>query len=85
MSAGEKQTPDGNNKAHRDWTGEIDPASIPDSVLMSEFQRRRAAKRKTYGAGTGRPKVLRACPGCGALFGATEMREHQPRCLGGHE
>lgn len=30
-----------------------------------------------------RPKVLRPCPKCGREFGARELREHKPRCVGG--
>jgi hypothetical protein len=66
----------------RKWTEDIDPASIPDEVLTSEWARRRAAKRKTFGAGTGRPPKLRICPGCGREFSATDIRKHKPRCPG---
>jgi hypothetical protein len=50
---------------------------VPDAVLLSEVQRRRAAMRKTFGAGTGRPKKLAPCPKCGARYGTREMRKHQ--------
>jgi len=53
---------------------------ISDAALLSEVQRRRAAKRKTFGAGTGRPKVMKACPSCGMEFSARDLRQH--RCEG---
>ena len=55
--------------------------NVSDAALLSEVQRRRSAMRKTYGAGTGRPKVMKTCPGCGGMFGARELRGHQ--CPGG--
>lgn len=60
----------------------IDPATIPADVLYSEIGRRRNAMRKTYGAGTGRPRVMRKCPTCKAQFSAREMQTHTPRCPG---
>jgi hypothetical protein len=66
----------------RKWSDDIDPATIPDEVLTSEWARRRAARRKTFGAGTGRPRKLTACPGCGRKFGVTDLRKHKPRCPG---
>lgn len=59
------------------WSDAIDPQSIPDPVLKSEVARRSSAKRKTFGAGTGRPKKLTTCPACGLTFGAVEMRKHK--------
>lgn len=50
----------------RSWSDTIDPATIPDAVLHSESARRRAAKRKTYGAGTGRPRSTDLCA-CGEM------------------
>ena len=35
--------------------------------------------RKTFGAGSGRSQKIRACPGCGREFNATDMRTHKPR------
>lgn len=55
-------------------------SNISDADLLSEVQRRRAAKRKTFGAGTGRPKVIKTCPGCGGSYSAREIRKHQ--CTG---
>jgi hypothetical protein len=63
-------------------TEDIDPASIPNEVLTSEWARRHAAKRKTFGAGTGRPPKLQICAGCGHEFSATDLRKHKPRCPG---
>lgn len=60
----------------RKWSPSIDPATIPDDVLVSEWGKRRAAKRRTFGAGTGRPKVMRPCLDCGVEFSASEMRKH---------
>ena len=57
---------------------DIDPATIPDSVLKSEWARRASLKRTTYGAGTGRPKVTKVCDICGAeIRGAREYRKHR--------
>jgi len=53
---------------------------IPDAALLSEVQRRRNAKRKTFGAGPGRPKVIKTCEACGGIFSAREFRQH--RCTG---
>jgi hypothetical protein len=64
------------------WTQAFDMTSIPDDVLMSEFQRRRSAKRETYGAGTGRPKIMRPCSKCGVKYCATDMRPHLRTCTG---
>jgi hypothetical protein len=64
-------------KALRKWSADIDPSTIPDPVLTAEWGRRRAAKRKTFGAGTGRPKKLQTCPHCGGEFGVAEMRKHR--------
>jgi hypothetical protein len=35
----------------RKWTADIDPASIPDDVLKSEWGRRNARKRNSYSGG----------------------------------
>jgi hypothetical protein len=61
----------------RQWSDSIDPASIPDAVLTSEWARRNAAKRRTYGAGSGRPKIMRPCPTCGVEFSASDLRRHR--------
>lgn len=60
----------------RQWSNSIDPASIPDAVLTSERARRNAAKRRTFGAGSGRPKVMRSCPNCGVEFSTSDLRRH---------
>lgn len=51
----------------------------------AEVARALAALRKTYGAGSGRPKVLRRCPGCGKEFGARELRAHRCGNSGSYE
>ena len=56
----------------------IDPQTIPDSVLKSEWARRANLKRTRRGAGTGRPKVTKVCDICGAeIIGAREFRKHR--------
>jgi hypothetical protein len=60
----------------RKWTGDIDPKSIPDIVLKSEWARRNSLKRTRFGAGPGRPRILRRCPSCGATTGSREFRGH---------
>jgi hypothetical protein len=56
----------------------INPRTIPDSVLKSEWARRASLKRTTFGAGTGRPKVTKVCDICGAeILGAREFRKHR--------
>jgi hypothetical protein len=64
------------------WTADIDPATIPDSVLFAEVGRRRSAKRTTFGAGTGRPQKVSSCPGCGVELGVVDMRAHRSGCPG---
>jgi len=49
-----------------EWRDTIDPRSIPDHVLKSEIAFRNQAKRKTFGAGTGRPPLADRCP-CGRM------------------
>lgn len=41
----------------------------------TEIARALASLRKSF-----RPKVLRACPKCGSVLGAREMRVHKPGC-----
>ena len=60
----------------RKWSAGFDLSTIPDDVLASEWARRRGAKRRTFGAGTGRPKILRTCDNCGMEAGTAEMRRH---------
>ena len=57
-----------------------DLTEVSDEALLSEMQRRRSAKRKTRGAGTGRPRVMRTCRGCGGSYSTTEFRRH--KCTG---
>ena len=52
-------------------------SGISDADLASEWGRRMSAKRKTKGAGTGRPRVMATCLGCGGLFSAREFRQHK--------
>ena len=60
------------------WNAKLDMATIPDDVLAREWSRRAVAKRDSSLGG--RKKVLKPCPGCGALMGAREMRMHRPVC-----
>lgn len=53
---------------------------VSDEALLSEMQRRWSAKRKKFGAGSGRPRVMTTCLGCGREFSAREFRKHQ--CTG---
>lgn len=50
---------------------------LPLKALRSEMARMSAAKRKTYGAGTGRPPKLEPCARCGEMMSATERRKHK--------
>jgi hypothetical protein len=62
------------------WNDQIDPASIPDSVILAERARRNSAKRITPSGGRngGRPVKLALCPrGCGFQSGVVEMRKHK--------
>jgi hypothetical protein len=58
----------------------INLTGVPDAALLSEVQRRRNAKRKKFGAGTGRPRVMKTCEACGTILSAREFRKHQ--CTG---
>jgi hypothetical protein len=49
-------------------------------AAATRWGRKLSAARKTFGAGTGRPKVTHKCPFCGLPFGGRELREHKPRC-----
>lgn len=46
-------------------------------AVVSELARRRGAKRKTHGAGPGRPVKLVACAQCGASGPTRQMRGHR--------
>jgi hypothetical protein len=59
------------------WTPDIDPHTIPDKILRSEVGRRNSARRKTFGAGTGRPRTAPRCA-CGQMTIKTaERRRHK--------
>ena len=58
------------------WRDDIDPTTIPDGVLYAEVGRRRGAKRRTNGAGPGRPATIRRCE-CGGEFTLTKYRRHR--------
>ena len=60
----------------------IDLTKVPDAALLSEVQRRRNAKRKKFGAGTGRPRVIKTCEACGGRYSAREFRQHQCTATG---
>ncbi len=58
---------------------EVDPALMPYQELLSEYGRRRAAKRTAHNGG--RPAVKKTCKKCGTVvIGAREFRAH--KCLG---
>src|SRR6266536_4414092 len=61
----------------RTWSDDIDPHTIPDAVLRSEWARRNSLKRKRFGAGAGRPKTWRRCSLCGVEMGTREFRKHR--------
>lgn len=64
------------------WNDQIDPSTIPDSVLRSERARRNSALRKVHSGGkSGRPKKLVKCATCGEQFGVTEFRKHETPCV----
>lgn len=55
-------------------------AKLPDDIktnLQAAVMRRYRAMRKSKNA---RPQVKRPCKYCGELFGARDLRLHQPRC-----
>src|SRR5262245_17522562 len=59
--AGRERRSDSASVGMPGWKGPvmkpIDLTKVPDAALLSEVQRRRNAKRKKFGAGTGRPRV----------------------------
>ena len=61
----------------RRWSKTVDPTTIPNAVLKREWARRNSLKRKRFGAGSGRPKILRRCSACGAEMGSREFRRHR--------
>lgn len=48
----------------RPWTADIDPATIPDEVLLRERARRNASKRRSYTGGVVWAKHNPNAPGC---------------------
>ena len=48
----------------------------PDKII-SRAMSLLNARRKTHGAGTGRPPKLEPCPKCGAILNATQRRGHE--------
>ena len=48
-----------------------------EELTPAEIGRAMNALRKTRGAGSGRPKVMRRCPTCKTKLGAREMRAHK--------
>lgn len=58
-----------------DW----DLSTIPNAALMSEVGRRNAAKRKTFGAGTGRPRKIAQLVGTLLLICMTAHAQEKPR------
>lgn len=71
----------------RTWTDTIDPSTIPEDVIKSEYEsrilpakmRKIQASRKSFGSGSGRPRKLIECPLCTAIGGTAEMRRHKCR------
>lgn len=61
----------------RRWSDDIDPKTIPHAVLKREWARRNSLKRVNFGAGSGRPRIMRRCPACGVDMGSREFRQHR--------
>lgn len=60
----------------RPWSNSIDPATIPEDILRSEWARRNSGKRKTFGAGPGRPRIAPRCA-CGTMtLSRAKKRKH---------
>jgi len=58
------------------WSPTFDMTSVPDDVLASEHGRRNNLKRKTKGAGKGRPRSEDRCA-CGQFTKHTaQLRRH---------
>ena len=63
-------------KKLKHWTPDIDPATIPGQVLLSEWGRRRSARRKVHSGERGR-WIADRCP-CGKMTRArAEKRNHK--------
>lgn len=54
------------------------PVPVADQAILSAAARINSSKRKTHGAGSGRPRIMRRCPRCGRKHSAREM----PKCRG---
>lgn len=52
-------------------------ANATYAELRTEIGRRHSAMRKTFGAGSGRPRVMKPCATCGESFSGREMRKHK--------
>jgi len=62
------------------WTDTIDPATIPDEVLLAERARRNSLRRATFTGGRngGRPRKAYTCEKCGAESeGSREAAAHK--------
>lgn len=55
------------------WNPDINPATIPDQVILRERGRRNRSRQPDQ-------RHLLPCPWCGDLMGARERRKHKPRC-----
>lgn len=56
------------------WTPSIDPATIPDSVLKSEWGKRTAAKRKFPSGGRNGGRPMCTCGSCGACLKRAKIK-----------
>lgn len=57
------------------WSDDIDPATIPDSVILSERGRRNSRKRANPAGG--RRPILKPCGDCGEELNARQRRGHK--------
>ena len=48
---------------------------VGDSAILAEAGAISSARRKSHGAGSGRPRGYRKCPKCGKLHQPEEMRK----------
>ena len=64
-----------------DYKDTWDLGTIPETLLVSEYKRRIAAKRKTFGAGYngGRPRSADRCP-CGEMTRHRALT-HKHQCV----
>lgn len=63
------------------WSPDFDLSTIPDHILHTESARRRRATQIE----PPRPQIKRPCRFCQELFGARDMRKHQPICPRRHD